>query len=145
MMALLRRFADATFLRFLLVDAINTLVGMSVMFTLYNLAGCGYWFSSAMNYVVGSIVSYFLNKFFTFRRRGGDVGEALRFAVNIALCYTAAYGAARPLARRVLAGAAEAVRDNAAMLVGMCIFVVLNYLGQRFFVFRTKRRADDAA
>lgn len=127
---------DAAFLRFLLVGVINTLVGSGVMFLLYNLARCGYWFSSAMNYVVGSVVSYFLNKSFTFRARGHNAGTVPRFIVNIAVCYAAAYGAARPLARALLSGASETLRDNVAMGFGMCIFVALNYLGQRRFVFR---------
>ena len=131
------KFLDATFLRFLLVGLVNTLVGSGVMFLLYNLAHCGYWFSSAMNYVVGSVVSYFLNKNFTFRKRGHDLSAVLRFIVNISLCYAAAYGAARPLAHALLSGASETLRDNVAMGFGMCIFVALNYLGQRTFVFRS--------
>ena len=133
------KFFDAAFLRFLLVGVVNTLVGSGVMFLLYNLAGCGYWFSSAMNYVVGSVVSYFLNKSFTFRKRGHDVSTVPRFIANIAVCYAAAYGAARPLARAVLSGASEALRGNAAMGFGMCIFVALNYFGQRTFVFRADK------
>lgn len=127
---------DATLLRFLLVGVVNTLVGSGVMFLLYNLARCGYWFSSAMNYVVGSVVSYFLNKNFTFRARGHDAATVLRFIVNISACYALAYGAARPLARALLSGASGALRDNVAMAFGMCIFVALNYLGQRLLVFR---------
>ena len=69
----LTRFFDSSFFRFLIVGCINTLVGYGVMFGLYNLAGLhrwgdlGFWLSSAANYVIGSIVSYFLNKHFTFR------------------------------------------------------------------------------
>ena len=130
------KFFDAAFLRFLLVGVVNTLVGSGVMFLLYNLAHCGYWFSSAMNYVVGSVASYFLNKSFTFRKRGHDRATVLRFILNIAVCYAAAYGAARPLARVLLSGASETLRDNVAMGFGMCSFVALNYLGQRMLVFR---------
>ena len=142
MKKLIGRFLDPTFLRFLLVGVVNTLVGSGVMFALYNLAGCGYWFSSAMNYVVGSVASFFLNKHFTFRRRERDPGELLRFILNIAVCYGAAYGLARPLARLLLAGAAEKLRENVAMLFGMCVFVPLNYLGQRLFVFRAEEGAS---
>ena len=133
------KFFDAAFLRFLLVGLINTLVGSGVMFLLYNLARCGYWFSSAMNYVVGSVVSYFHNKRFTFRARGRDLSTVPRFIVNIAVCYAAAYGAARPLVRAVLSGASETLRDNVAMGCGMCLFTALNYLGQRLFVFRADK------
>lgn len=136
MKRLLDKFLDAAFLRFLAVGVVNTLVGTGTMYALYNLARCGYWFSSAMNYVAGSVVSYFLNKYFTFKKTGRDPKMALRFVLNIAACYAIAYGAARPLARWVLSGASATVRDNVAMLFGMCFFVAFNYLGQRMLVFR---------
>ena len=50
------------------------------MFGLYNLAGLhtwgdtGYWISSAANYIIGSIVSFFLNKHFTFRNQEKGAG-----------------------------------------------------------------------
>ena len=84
---LIAAFFDRRFLKFCLVGVLNTLVGTAVMFGLYNLAQCSYWFSSAMNYVVGSVVSYFLNKHFTFRSSGGGWRQLLRFALNIAVCY----------------------------------------------------------
>ena len=140
MKKLLAEFLDAAFLRFILVGLVNTLVGTAVMFGLYNLAHCGYWFSSAMNYIVGSVVSYFLNKSFTFRKSGNDPKTMLRCALNITVCYLLAYRAARPLARWALSGANETLRDNAAMLLGMCLFVALNYLGQRLLVFRADER-----
>ena len=49
---------DNTIPKFLLTGVINTLVGALVMFLLYNLAGCSYWFSSAANYLVGGTVSF---------------------------------------------------------------------------------------
>ena len=58
---------DAKLLRFLIVGVINTLVGSAIMFGLYNLAHCTYWASSAANYVLTSILSFFLNKYFTFK------------------------------------------------------------------------------
>ena len=36
----------------------------------------------------------------------------------------------------ILSGVGESLRDNIAMLTGMCLFVGLNYLGQRFFAFK---------
>lgn len=55
----MKKLVDPTVLKFLLVGVFNTLVGCGTMFLLYNLAHCSYWFSSAANYVVGSIVSFF--------------------------------------------------------------------------------------
>ena len=132
--------------RFILVGAVNTLVGTGTMFLLYNCipwsvpegSNLPYWVSTAANYVVGSIVSFFLNKYFTFRTKAWSWAEVWRFTVNILLCYGTAYGVARPLVRWALTGAAQTVQDNVAMLAGMVLFVFLNYFGQRFFAFRKK-------
>lgn len=137
MKKLLKKLLDPSLFRFLVVGCINTAVGSAIMFGLYNLAGCSYWFSSAANYVLTSILSFFLNKHFTFRSRSYSLAEVLRFAVNIAVCYLIAYGAAKPLIRWLLSGASQSVRDNVSMLVGMVLFTGCNYLGQRFFAFRT--------
>lgn len=129
---------DAKLLRFLIVGVVNTLVGSAIMFGLYNLAHCSYWFSSAANYVLTSILSFFLNKYFTFRNKEQSLSQVLRFVVNIAVCYGLAYGIAKPLCRALLAGASVSVRDNVSMLVGMVLFTGLNYLGQRLFAFRSE-------
>ena len=133
---MLRKLLDKTFWKFILVGIINTLFGTGIMFLFYNVFHFGYWVSSASNYVFGSILSYFLNKHFTFRSKSRDPRVVVRFVVNITLCYLVAYGLAKPLVRAVLRGAGPTLQDNGAMLVGMCVFVALNYLGQRFFAFR---------
>ena len=147
MMDKLRRLFDPTFFRFILVGVVNTLVGYTVMFGLYNLAGlhtwgdAGYWLSSAANYIVGSVVSFFLNKHFTFRNREKGAGVVVRFILNISLCWLLAYGLAQPVMGTVLAGfgLSEQLQGNLTMLAGSGLFVVLNYLGQRFFAFRSPR------
>ena len=142
----LKQIFDPTFFRFLVVGVINTLVGYGVMFGLYNLGGLhrwgdtGYWISSAANYVVGSIVSFFLNKHFTFRNHEKGAGVVLRFVVNISVCYLLAYGLAKPAVSWALGGMglSEQLQGNLTMLFGSGLFVLLNYFGQRFFAFRTR-------
>lgn len=134
---------DITTIKFLIVGVINTLVGTGVMFVLYNFFSVSYWISSAANYVVGSIVSYFLNKYFTFQNKEKSLKQMIRFIVNIAACYLAAYGAAKPLISWLLSDMNEKVQGNAAMLAGMCLFVVLNYFGQRWFVFQDHSEEEE--
>ena len=131
------KYVDKKLGRFILVGIINTIVGTAVMFGLYNLAGCSYWVSSAANYIVGSILSFFLNKYYTFEYKGDMAGSAVRFIINIAVCYLLAYGIAKPLVLAVLPGS-QKLQENVAMLVGMCLFVGFNYLGQRLFAFRDR-------
>ena len=131
---------DEKLWKFLLVGVLNTLVGNGLMFLLYTLAGAGYWTATAVSYALASVMSYFLNRYFTFKYREGGVAVVLRFALNIAVCYGLAYGIAKPLIKWLLSGASVTVRDNVAMLAGMCLFVGFNYLGQRFFAFREKKK-----
>ena len=131
---------DKTMLKFLLVGVVNTLVGSGIMFILYNLAGWSYWLSSAANYVAGGIVSYFLNKYFTFQNKERSWRQVGRFVLTVSACWLLAYGAAKPLVTLLMDGFPSKLQENVAMLTGMCLYTALNYLGQRFFAFRSKRK-----
>lgn len=139
----LKNIFDIATLKFIAVGLVNTAVGAGVMFLLFNLFGLSYWFSNIANVVVGSIVSYFLNKYFTFKAIKKSFIEVLVFAINIIVCHFLAYSVAEPLTNMVLASANETVRTNLAMLVGMGIFTVLNYFGQRFIVFKYKKEKSE--
>lgn len=136
-MQLIKIFYDKTFLKFIIVGIINTAVGAGVMFALYNIFHCSYWISSIMNYVVGSIVSFFLNKYFTFKSKTFSFKEVIYFIINIAVCFFAAYSLAKPFAIYILSGYSKSVQENTAMFIGMVIFTGLNYLAQRFIVFKS--------
>ena len=127
---------DAKTIKFGIVGVINTVFGTAIMFGLYNLAGCSYWLSSAANYFFGSILSYFLNKNFTFQNKDSVSKTIPRFVLNILVCYILAYGIAKPAALYALQNYSVAIQENVAMLVGMCLFVVFNYCGQRYFAFK---------
>ena len=114
------------------------------MYGLYNLAGCGYWFSSAGNYLVGNVLSYFLSRNFTFQHKGNKLVSIIKFTINIALYYLVAYGIAEKVVLLVLKGMVQHARGNISMAFGMVLFVGLNYFGQRFFVFSKKNNAEVA-
>ena len=127
---------DAKTIKFGIVGVINTAFGTAIMFGLYNLAGCSYWLSSAANYFFGSILSYFLNKNFTFQNKDSVSKTIPKFVLNILVCYILAYGIAKPAALYALQNYSVVIQENVAMLVGMCLFVVFNYCGQRYFAFK---------
>ena len=134
----LMKFFDITFWKFILVGIANTIFGTGIMFLFYNMFHFSYWVSSVSNYVFGSILSYVLNRYFTFNSKSQTKKTMGRFVINISICYLIAYGAAKPAAAAILSGFSQSVQENAAMLVGMCLFVALNYIGQRYFVFRSE-------
>ena len=123
------------FLRFIMVGIINTLTGSAIMFLLYNAAHLSYWISSACNYCFTSILSFFLNKYFTFNVRQWSLFMVVAFVLTIAVSYLFAYGISKPLLNYLLRDSPLKIRENAALFAGMCLFTVLNYLGQRFVVF----------
>lgn len=127
---------DIKTLKFIMVGIVNTIVGTGIMFLLYNIFGCSYWISSAANYILASILSYVLNKKFTFDHRGENFRSSIRFIINIALCYLISYGIAKPAAIFIMEESPVEVQENVAMLTGMCLFTIMNYSGQRFFVFK---------
>lgn len=133
----IKKWLDIRFLKFMVVGVVNTVVGTAVMFVMYNVFHQSYWISSASNYVVGSILSYFLNKYFTFESKKKSLSQVLKFVLNISLCYLVAYGIAKPAVTWMLQGQQGALRDNLAMVVGMVFFTLLNYIGQRAYVFKT--------
>lgn len=126
---------NATLPKFLLVGIINTLFGCSLMFLLYNWAGCSYWVSSAANYIVGGIISFFLNKYFTFGSKKWSWQQVWRFILIVVFSYIIAYSLAKPLVLYLLAEHDVRIQENIAMVVGMCLYTGLNYFGQRFFCF----------
>lgn len=121
-----------------MVGVVNTIVGTTVMFVFYNVIHFSYWVSSASNYVFGSFVSYLLNKHYTFSYHEKRWWALIRFMATIIICYFLAYGIAKPVVSWLLISTSTAVKDNVSMTVGMCLFVLFNYIGQRFFVFKSK-------
>lgn len=126
--------------RFIIVGVMNTIIGMAAMLIAYNIFHLGYWISSAMDYIIGSIFSYFANKYFTFKSEKKSVSEVIRFAINIVVCYFISYSVAKPIMEMLLKDVSlpVSILEQLSMFFGMGIFIVLNYFGQKFFVFRKK-------
>ena len=136
MKLLLKKLTDKMFYRFIIVGIINLIVGGAIMFTLYNIFHASYWISSSVNYILTSILSFLLNKHFTFSTRHWSIYMVIAFIFNICVCYVIAYSFAKPLAYFLLKNFTLTVQENIALLVGMCIFTGLNYLGQKYIVFK---------
>ena len=134
---------DGTVIRFIIVGVVNTLFGTAIMFVFYNVFHLSYWISSASNYFFGSILSYFLNKGYTFRYGKTDFKSIFRFTVNILVCYLLAYGIAKPVMRHLLSSYSQSIQENVSMMLGMVLFVGLNYLGQRYFAFKKDEKSND--
>lgn len=141
----LKKLFDKSFLVFMIVGVVNTAFGTAIMLVLYNVFGCSYWVSSFLDYFFGSILSYFLNKHFTFHYQGTDWRSIVKFALNIVVCYLLAYSIALPLTRYALESLqlSTPIVENVAMLVGTGLFMIINYLGQKFFAFNKSEKRKE--
>lgn len=139
--ALVERYKDFIMevIHFGLVGVINTLMGWVIMAVLYNLAHMNYWLSSGISYFIGSVFSYHANSRVTFKVENKDKWLPWRFGINIVVCYLIAFSVAQPLVEKALASQPKAIVDNVAMVLGMCMFIVMNFFGQKIFVFRKIR------
>lgn len=162
-----RKILDIRTLKFLAVGVLNTIVGMGIMLlisALFNRCAptvaarrlfvlgtteytVSYLVASAANYVVGGTVSYFLNRYWTFKAGGRTARTVVRFIATIVICYAVAYLCAKPLAELALKKTAlsDGLKEVIALTVGAVLYTVLNYFAQRFLVFTDggKAKAQD--
>lgn len=138
-------------IHFGMVGVINTFLGWVIMAVLYNLIHMNYWVSSGISYFIGSVFSYHANAKLTFKVENRDKWLPWRFALNIIVCYLVSFSVAKPFVGWLFrvsglsAGGAfsQALLDNVAMIFGMGIFIVMNFFGQKLFVFRKVRHKGE--
>lgn len=134
----MQKFIDIKLLKFIIVGIVNTAFSAVLMFIMYNSLHFGYWGASATAYILSSILSFFLNKVFTFKNKGSLITTAIKFSLNVTICYLIAYSLAQPCVIILLAKfkLKDEIVDQISMLFGMILFTGLNYFGQRFFAFK---------
>lgn len=143
---------DIKLWKFLLVGILNTLVGEGLKALFLALTPLAALPASAISVALSSVMSYFLNRYFTFQYKGDSFRAVLRFALNILICYVLSHAIALLLiyplltgaeggwfaGLRLVSGGSKTAADYIATYAGSCLFVGFNYLGQRFFAFREK-------
>lgn len=151
----LKSFFDIKFWKFILVGILNTLIGEGVVLVLTNPVGWKQydWGPGAAAFagvVIGSIVSFFLNKYFTFKSTEKGWKPVLRFTANIVACMivriitaTAVSAISKSAGWTMLGMDIDTFAGNLSWAVGACVFVACNYVGQRFFAFKEKKADKD--
>lgn len=124
---------------FLIVGSLTVLIDFLTYRSLVWLQLLGIDMAKATSFIVGTVFAYFANRFWTFGHKPHAPGSPLRFSI----LYTATLGAnvcVNALALVLLANAAAAIQ--VAFLLATGVSASLNFLGMKFFVFKTKPAAD---
>jgi len=122
---------DASVPRFLLVGVGNTLAGLVIIY-LAKAVGIGDVTANATGYGVGLVLSFVLNKRWTFRHDGPVLSTLMRFIVVIGLAYVANLA--------VVLGAISVLGINSyiAQALGIPAYTAVAYLGSRWYVFSVR-------
>lgn len=142
-------------IKFLFVGCLNTAVGVGVEILVYCLCGLPFSFSnnlnaalwmiilaSAVSQIVGTIHSYFWNKFFTFESKSKSVSEFFRFIAVYAVTFAVSIGL------KYLLNNVAKINVYISMIISLFVTTVISYLGHNFFSFKkgkTEPEITDAA
>ena len=117
-----------TFVRFSLVGVVNSLIGLLVIYSAM-LLGAGDASANAFGYLVGILVSFALNRSWTFGARGAPGESFLRFLAVIAAAYFANLGTVLFLIDGL------GLNSYFAQACGVPVYTLGVYAGCRVFVF----------
>lgn len=128
------QYADSakTVLKFCAVGVLNTFVGLGLIFALMRFGGVQYIVANAIGYVVGTMVSFILNRAWTFDYKGPVFSSALRWVVVIAVAYGANVCAV------ILSHEYFGIDRYVSQAIGNVAYTSLSFLGGRFFAFAPK-------
>lgn len=124
--------ADRAVWRFLSVGLVNTLIGLSTIYVCMALLGMQDVPSNVTGYMIGLVVSFVLNKHWTFRYHGDALESLLRFLVVFAIAYSA------NLIVVLCTTRVFGVDRYVAQAAGVLAYTVLSYLGSRHYAFRPR-------
>lgn len=114
--------------RFGVTGLINTALGLAVILTLHIGAGLGLFISNAAGYAAGFLVSFLLNRHWTFSSVGPTWPTACRFFVVLAASYSISM-------IMIISFLTLNVSYLAAQFMGLISYSVISFLGMRHVVF----------
>ncbi|GAA4828689.1 GtrA family protein [Paenibacillus vulneris] len=135
---MLNKICNSSVVKFLLVGIINTIIGLSVMYACLKIMGFNYWISTFVGNSIGALVSFILNRRFTFNSTALIKDSFWKFVIVIIGSYFIAYTASKEIVDLFVLYLSN---NDIAVLLGTFLYTVLNYLGQKHFVFKKKKIA----
>jgi glycosyltransferase involved in cell wall biosynthesis/putative flippase GtrA len=122
-----------TLIRYLLVGVLNTLVGLGAIYLAMYFLQMDIASSNAFGYAIGIMVSFALNKKWTFDNQDHIVYSFLRYLLVLAV----AYGA--NLATVLFADSHFDLNPYLSQALGIVPYTTIGFLGSRYFAFRERR------
>ena len=122
-----------TLIRYLLVGVVNTLVGLGIIYLAMYFLKMDLASSNAFGYAIGIMVSFVLNKKWTFDSQDHVVYSFLRYLLVLAVAYVA------NLATVLFANSHFDLNPYLSQALGIVPYTTIGFLGSRYFAFRDRR------
>lgn len=117
------------FLRYNLVGIFNTIVGFSIIFSLM-FVGVSPVISNLIGYIIGSIVSYYLNSKYTFKAKRTK-RDAIKFFIILFLSYCLNFVTLKWLL--------DIINPYLAQFFSAVVYTISSFLLVKLIVFRSDR------
>ncbi len=128
-----------TLLRFLLVGVANTFIGLGIIYAAMYFFHFSAVLANATGYAIGIVVSFALNKTWTFTSDDHIGASFFRFLLVIAIAYSANLSAV------LFVNDHFEINIYIAQALGIAPYTAITYLGSHFFVFRNRRKPRKTA
>ena len=116
-------------IRFGVVGVGNSAIGLAVIYSFLYFLECGPIVANAAGYSLGVVVSFILNRRWTFRNRGAVRRQLIPYLIIVGAAYLSNLGA---VAAGVYLFEASAY---SVQFVGMGFYTIIMFLGCRYFAF----------
>ena len=127
-----------TLIRYLLVGVVNTMVGLGIIYLAMYFLHMDLASSNAFGYAIGIMVSFALNKKWTFASQDHVVYSFLRYLLVLGVAYAA------NLATVLFANAHFYLNPYLSQALGIIPYTTIGFLGSRYFAFRERRGSRPA-
>jgi putative flippase GtrA len=115
--------------RFVTVGVLNTLVGLTCIYGCMYVFDLSYIAANAFGYAVGLVISFFLNKNWTFSHNGPWLAALSRWLAVAGLAY--GFNLISVVVTHQYIGISAAI----AQIVGVVVYSTASFLGGRYFAF----------
>jgi putative flippase GtrA len=126
-------------LRFAAVGVVNTLVGLAAIYACLAWLSLGDAAANFFGYCIGWLVSFFLNRRFTFRHRGSVGSSLLRFILVSAIAYAANLG------MMLFTHRSLGINVYVAQLFGVVTYTLVAFFGSYYYAFARTRDVNSKA
>ena len=122
---------DSTFIRYFTIGIFNTIIGYGIIFILMAL-GVIPEIANIIGYIIGIIISYILNKIFTFKTKTKSKKEFFRFVICMICSYLINIIVLVILYRYI------GIDKYIATIIASIFYTFSGYIFSKYFAFKTR-------